>query len=273
MAKPRAKSMPTPRAPTAPAVAYEPTAREEETLARYRQRHRASSPAPRMKVEPKDGTSIVGPDHPDVATGNALLMEAIGTSSPEFLYPFLLQLANTGSKGATPDQAGLNFMLSVVKGVQPRDEVEAMLAAQMAAVHMATMTFARRLAHVENIPQQDSAERAFNKLARTFTGQVEALKRYRSDGQQTVRVERVTVEAGGQAIVGNVSRAPGGGGVGAENGGQPHGPGHERTLGHTPGAPLRSQDAGREPVPTGGGERADEVQDARGSARKRGTQG
>jgi hypothetical protein len=30
----------------------------------------------------------------------------------------------------------------------------AMLAAQMAAVHNATMIFARRLAHVENIPQQ-----------------------------------------------------------------------------------------------------------------------
>ena len=80
-----------------------------------------------------------------------------------------------------------------------------MLAAQMAAVHMSTMTFARRLAHVENIPQQDSAERAFNKLARTFAAQVEALKRYRSGGEQTVRVEHVTVNEGGQAIVGNVS--------------------------------------------------------------------
>jgi len=29
---------------------------------------------------------------------------------------------------------------------------------------------------VETIPQQDSAERAFNKLARTFVSQVEALK-------------------------------------------------------------------------------------------------
>ncbi len=75
----------------------------------------------------------------------------------------------------------------------------------MAAVHSATMTFARRLNHVENIPQQDSAERAFNKLARTFTAQVEALKRYRSAGDQTVRVEHVTVNEGGQAIVGNVA--------------------------------------------------------------------
>jgi hypothetical protein len=71
-------------------------------------------------------------------------------------------------------------MLSVMKGVQPRDQLEAMLAAQMAAVHMATMTIAQRLAHVENIPQQDSAERAFNKLSRTFTTQMEALKRYRT---------------------------------------------------------------------------------------------
>ena len=47
-----------------------------------------------------------------------------------------------------------------VKGIEPRDQIEAMMAAQMAAVHMASMTFARRLAHVENIPQQDSAQSA-----------------------------------------------------------------------------------------------------------------
>ena len=92
-----------------------------------------------------------------------------------------------------------------MKGDMAKDQVEAMLAAQMAAVHNATMTFARRLAHVDNIPQQDSAERAFNKLARTFAAQVEALKRYRTGGEQTVRVEHVTVNEGGQAIVGNVS--------------------------------------------------------------------
>ena len=95
-------------------------------------------------------------------------------------------------------------MLSVVKGVEPKDQVEAMLAAQMAVVHMATMTFAHRLAHVDNIPQQDSAERAFNKLARTFAAQVEALKRYRTGGEQRVTVEHVHVHSGGQAIVGTV---------------------------------------------------------------------
>ena len=81
----------------------------------------------------------------------------------------------------------------------------------MAAVHMAMMTFAGRLARAETLPQQDSAERAFNKLARTFTAQVEALRRHRKGGEQRVTVEHVTVIEGGQAIVGDVSHGPGGG--------------------------------------------------------------
>src|ERR1700750_2281898 len=100
-------------------------------------------------------------------------------------------------------------MLSVIKAIQPKDEAECMLAAQMAAVHMATMTFARRLAHVENIPQQDSAERAFNKLARTFACQLQALKAYRSTGQQHIEVTHLNVAAH-QAQV-NVGSSPGGG--------------------------------------------------------------
>ena len=58
-------------------------------------------------------------------------------------------------------------MLSVVKGLKPKDQLETMLAAQMAAIHMATMRLAPELANVETISQQDSAERALNKLART----------------------------------------------------------------------------------------------------------
>jgi hypothetical protein len=37
-----------------------------------------------------------------------------------------------------------------------------------------------------------------NKLARTFAVQVEALKKYRSTGEQSIRVQHVTVNDGGQ---------------------------------------------------------------------------
>ena len=184
---------------------YAPTTREQSGLEAHRDRRRKRKPAPRMRVSVENDTAIISADHADKAVGISLLMEAVGTADSDFLNGLLQQLANAVTKGREVDEHGLNFMLSIVRGVAPRDEIEAMLAAQMAATHNATMTFARRLNHVETLPQQDSAERAFNKLARTFAAQVEALKRYRSAGEQTVRVEHVTVNEGGQAIVGSVS--------------------------------------------------------------------
>jgi len=81
-----------------------------------------------------------------------------------------------------------------------------MLAAQMAATHAAIMRFSRYLAEAESVEQRDSAERTLNKLMRTFVTQVEALKRYRMGGEQTVTVQQVNVSEGGQAIVGNVTQ-------------------------------------------------------------------
>src|SRR5215471_4808863 len=100
--------------------------------------------------------------------------------------------------------------MSVIKGVKPRDQLETMLAAQMAIIHTASMRLARELALAETIAHQDSAERALNKLARTFAMQLEALKRYRTGGEQKVTVQHVSVNEGGQAIVGNVNQAPSG---------------------------------------------------------------
>jgi hypothetical protein len=186
---------------------YQPSAQEQTAIRKYLDR-KAAETAPRMKVLNDGENPRISPDHPEEAIGHVLLIEALGGADQDFVNALLGQLANAGSQGGQIDERGLNFMLSVVKGIHPKDQVEAMLAAQMAAIHMATMTFARRLQHVNNIPQQDSAERAFNKLARTFATQMEALKRYRTGGEQKVTVQHVSVQEGGQAIVGNVTQSP-----------------------------------------------------------------
>ena len=98
-------------------------------------------------------------------------------------------------------------MLDVIKGVKPQDQLEAMLAAQMAVVHRWFMAFGAQLNQTETLPQQNSAESALNKLARTFAAQMEALRRYRTGGEQKVTVQHVSVSEGGQAIVGNVTQA------------------------------------------------------------------
>jgi hypothetical protein len=183
------------------------TSRERTAIDKFLARN-AANPAPRPKVLNEKQAVSISPDHPDKLAGQMLLMDALGTADLDFYNGLLGQLANAGSQGRQLDEGGLNFILSVVKGIQPRDQLEVMLAAQMAAVHMASMTFARRLAQVEKIPQQDSAERAFNKLTRTFATQMEALKRYRTGGEQKVTVQHVSVSEGGQAIVGNVTQTP-----------------------------------------------------------------
>jgi len=163
-----------------------------------------STTSVRLKIE----NGQIRSDHPDAVVGFALLDKALGSTDRAFVNGLLKQLAyaNLDSEGETVSETGLNFAVAVVNGVEPRDQLEAMLAAQMAAVHVATMKVAQQLALSETISQQDSAERMFNKLSRTFMGQMEVLKRYRTGGEQTVTVQHVNVSQGGQAIVGNVTQ-------------------------------------------------------------------
>ena len=144
-------------------------------------------------------------DDPNPLYGQALLMSVFATGEVDFFTEILSQLANASEQDGKINERELNFMISVVKGIQPRDQLETMLAAQMAAVHSLTMNMAYRLKGIFTLPQLDSMGRAMNKLARTFAGHLEALKRYRSTGEQKVTVEHVTVNQGGQAIVGNVA--------------------------------------------------------------------
>jgi hypothetical protein len=44
------------------------------------------------------------------------------------------------------------------------------------------------------------------RLARTFPAQIEALNRYRSQGEPAITVQNVSVGDGGKAIVGNVTQ-------------------------------------------------------------------
>jgi hypothetical protein len=69
------------------------------------------------------------------------------------LEGLLLQFANSG-----PIE-GFYFMCSAVAGDKPRDKLEAMLAAQMAAVHVASMKSARDLAYAPDQRQREGAPR------------------------------------------------------------------------------------------------------------------
>jgi hypothetical protein len=137
-------------------------------------------------------------------------------------------------------------------GIQPKDEIEGMLAVQLLACHNAAMECYRRAMLREQTfeGRRESLNQA-NKLSRTYATLLETLNRHRGKGQQKVTVEHVHVHAGGQAVVGTVE-TPGGGDQ-SKSEEQPH----AEQIAHAPQSSMWSADTPREPMPvTGDAERA-----------------
>ncbi len=189
-----------------PAKPYQPTQREASAIEAQLARRKAKRPRPHLQVENgQDGNITIEPDHVDLATASKLMLESVGTGSYDFYVRLLEQLSTLSRTGGKVSETELNFMLAAINGIEPRDEAEAMLAVQMTAIHVASINAARFLRSAEMLPQHDSATNTLTKLSRTYALQMEALKKYRRGGEQTVNVKHVHVNEGGQAIVGNVS--------------------------------------------------------------------
>lgn len=111
-------------------------------------------------------------------------------------------------KSASPDERDrqLSATVAALIGIAPKDELEAMMAAQMIAAHNAAMECYRRAMHSDQTfeGRRENLAQA-NRLSRSFAALVETLDRHRGKGQQKVTVEHVHVHAGGQAVVGMVS--------------------------------------------------------------------
>lgn len=242
---------------------YEPTSHEKAAAQRLIDRRAKTAPVPRFKVAVEKGRTAIEPDHPEPVAAFSLLTDAFGTGDAHFAEGLLNQIANVARTGKDLTAQELNTMISTVHAIGPRDPTEALLAAQMAAIHQATMVAARRLNHTETITQQDSASNSLNKLARTFAAQIEALKRYRSSGEQSVKVthQHVSVTAN-QAVVG-VNQ---GGGGANEKWSQSHAPRESAPDERRP-ALLGQEQAVSMPLQGAGRERPECVPDARRASR------
>ena len=121
------------------------------------------------------------------------MANALGVADREAMHGIIRQLVKASVSGESPDEVNLAFMISMVKSIKPRDSIEAMLVAQMVSVHVMAMRCAHHLANADDLAQHDSAARALGRLARTFPAQIEALNRYRSQGEPAITVQNVSV--------------------------------------------------------------------------------
>ena len=100
----------------------------------------------------------------------------------------------------------VNAILQRYIELDPQDEFERMLAQQMIITHeCAFRAFARAGSNeLENPEMADMFLRQGDKLMSLYLKQLSAFNKYRGKGQQKVTVEHVTVQTGGQAVVGNI---------------------------------------------------------------------
>jgi hypothetical protein len=141
----------------------------------------------------------------------------------------------------------INATVAALAGIAPRDELEAMLAAQILGAHNAAMECYRRaMIKEQTLEGRREALSQANKLSRTYTLLLDALNRHRGKGQQKVTVEHVHVHSGGQAIVGTVETPA------LEKSSKPDGQHNAKQIAHAPQPAMRSPNAEPELVPSAG---------------------
>ncbi|MGA3116679.1 MAG: hypothetical protein ABSF90_19840 [Syntrophobacteraceae bacterium] len=134
------------------------------------------------------------------------LTDATGTLYSDAGVALINQAASVSGKF---DAQAINIIAALMKGIAPKDEVEGMLVSQMVVCHKTGLELLREGRRAEYVDNCDRFIGMATKLLRTFTAQVEALKKYRSKGEQKVVVEHVHVHQGGQAIVGTITQTRG----------------------------------------------------------------
>jgi hypothetical protein len=231
-----------------------------------RKRTKARAPRIVMRIEDREtGARVPYPDHSDEEGHRYRLVDMFGTRSLQFVESMLRGLGKAtadhsrdhGFHPGSSDQVAFNAALSVIDGVRPKDEIEAMLAAHMAVTNIALLELVARTrgaiaGHMyqgNGIKRLDILGNLTTKFMRTYTMQVEALARKRSKGEQNVTVKHVHVHAGGQAVVGNVSHR-GGRGV-TKIGQQAYESGRKKPTAPaiSEGPSVRSADQKREALP------------------------
>lgn len=152
------------------------------------------------------------PDAPHLLPSARLFGEAFDISKNKMIEARLDELVNLLCIPKDADQAQKNAQImravELYEGLAPTDAAEGMLAMQMVGTHLAALKCLRIFAKPEHtIDSLNLSLKYAHKLMSLFVQQLAALDKHRGKGQQKVTVEHVHVEAGGNAIVGNVEAA------------------------------------------------------------------
>ncbi len=256
----------------APAETPEPTDAERGEVRDYIARVKAQGRRPlRFTVERRPGQPVRLTQthvHPDIAAFR--MMNTLGTTSVDLADRLVSQILNATHlqpSGEPISENTLNAALGAVAGIAPQDEAEALLAAQMVGVHWTAMDLLRQAGATDSRFHFNDAGNMAVKLLRTYTAQLETLKRYRSAGEQRVVVQHqhvnVTADRAAVQVNGGAAPDPGGRGATSKAEEQSHAQADPAALAYAPEPAMPCPNSARAAVPAAGGDGAEAVPDAR----------
>ena len=99
--------------------------------------------------------------------------------------------------------SALNKSITLIAASDPKNQLELMLATQLAMTHITLGKSARLLdQNYKDVQTINSLGNLYTKLSRLGIDQINTLERMKGKGQQKIIVEKVNIEAGGKAAIG-----------------------------------------------------------------------
>ena len=160
-------------------------------------------PAPGVKLRRITASSATAyPPAGETSLWWARLKMVFGTNSSAFVDAALAQLmaaARLPCSGIS--ETAVNAALAMIEAAKPQNALEGALAVQAACTHTAAMAVLARLGGGHGSERRVVAlATAASRLLNAYSLQMEALRRLHRGPDQVIRVERVNVQDGGQAI-------------------------------------------------------------------------
>jgi len=143
---------------------------------------------------------------------------ALGTPHPGLQDHIMNQISGSFAGVYSSDGCDKKRMIdaidnasAIIYSIQPRDELETLLLVQAIATHnLSVKCLQNALMAGQGRDGRESNTNMATKLSRTFIAQLEALKRYRGEGQpKKTNIGTVNVNDHAQAVVGDITQRTG----------------------------------------------------------------
>jgi hypothetical protein len=133
---------------------------------------------------------------------------ALGTLSTHFIEASLHRLlAACRLPGhCIPTSTGISAAIALIESLHPENEIQAALAVHIACLDAAGSNMLARLAWGGTESRTKVTSNAIAKLEHAFTRAIDTYRKFKNGNQQTIRIERMELQPGAQAVIGQVVR-------------------------------------------------------------------